>query len=94
MGQVSESPHLLFPLTKSTDPGQLDEQIRKELDKLGITSEADVQAVMDKAETDYEMRIKIGEARKEIRRLMELKRKGVKLMQRGHRKWKEVYYPK
>jgi len=92
MGEVSQSPHLLFPLTKSTDPGQLDELIRAELEKLGITKESDVQTVFDKAEADYELRVKIHEARKEIRRLMELKRNGAKLMQVGNKKWKEVSY--
>ncbi len=94
MNQVSSSPNLLFPLTKSTDPGQLDESIRAELEKLGITKESDVQAVFDKAEADFEYRVKVQEVRQEIRRLMELKRNGAKLIQIGHRKWKEAFFPK
>lgn len=94
MGQVSQNPSLLFPLTKSTDPGLLEEQIRVELEKIGITKESDVQAVLDKAEEDYEYRIKIEETRKELRRLMALRAEGKKLMSVGHRKWKEVYYPR
>ena len=94
MGQVNNSPNLLFPLTKSTDPSQLDESIRAELEKLGISKESDVQAIFDKAESDFEYRIKVQEARQEIKRLMELKRNGAKLMQMGNKKWKQVYYPK
>ena len=89
MGQNSQNPSLLFPLTRSLDPrsGELDELIRIELEKLGITKESDVQAVIDKAEEDYELRIKVEEARKEVRRLMDLKREGYSLMQRGYKKW-------
>jgi len=92
--QTSQSPHLLFPLTKSTDPSELDELIRAELEKLGISKESEVQAIIDKAEADYELRVKVQEARKEIRRLLELKRQGAKLMQMGDKKWKQVIYPK
>ena len=94
MGQVSQNPSLLFPLTKSTDPGLLEEQVRVELEKVGITKESDVQAVLDKAEEDYELRIKVKEAQREIRRLMKLRAEGAKLMSAGNKKWKEVYYPK
>lgn len=94
MGQVSQNPSLLFPLTKSTDLGLLEEQIRVELEKVGVTKESDVQTVLDKAEEDYELRIKVEEARKELRRLMKLRAEGKKLMSMGKRKWKEVYYPK
>jgi len=93
MGQVSQKPHLLFPLTKSTDPSQLDELIRAELEKLGVTKESDIQAILDKAESDFEFRIKVEESRKELRRLMELKKWGAKLMQMGNKKWKQVFYP-
>jgi len=91
--QVSSNPSLLFPLTKSTDPSQLDELIRAELEKVGITKESEVQAVLDKAEADYEFRMKVQDARKEIRRLMALRAEGHKLMQVGNKKWKQVYYP-
>lgn len=94
MGQVSQSPNLLFPLTKSMDRGRLDELIRAELEKLGVTKESDVQAVLDKAEVDFEYRVKLAEVRQEIRRLMALRAEGKKLMQVGNKKWKEVYYPK
>ena len=94
MEQNGQSPSLLFPLTKSlNDRSELDELIRAELDKLGITKESDVQAIVDKAETDYEERVKLDEARKEVRRLMALRAEGKKLMQVGHKKWAEAHYP-
>ena len=91
--QTSQSPHLLFPLTKSTDPSELDELIRAELEKLGISNESEVQAVVEKAEADFEYRVKVQEVRKEVRRLMKLKEEGAKLMRVGS-KWKQVFYPK
>lgn len=85
-------PSLIFPLDK-TDPSELDELIRAQLEKLGITKESDVQAIVEKAEQDSEMRIKVEEARKELRRLMELKKQGATLMQNGFRKWSPVFFP-
>ena len=61
------------------------------MQKQGITNEADVQAVIESAEADYEARLKVGEARRELRRLMALKAEGAKLMQVGFRKWKQVF---
>jgi len=93
MGKTSKNPSLIFPLTRKLDASELDEQIRIQLEKLGITKESDVQAIFDKAETDYEYRIKVSEARREIRRLMKIRESGGKLMQVGNRKWKQVFYP-
>lgn len=89
----SQNPSLVFPLTRNLERSELDELIRAQLDKVGVTKESDVQAVVDKAEEDYELRVKVDEARKEIRRLMKLRAEGKKLMSVGHKKWKEVYYP-
>lgn len=86
------SPSLLFPLY-GVDRGELDELIRAILAKQGVTSESEIQAVVEKAEQDSEIRIKIAEARREVRRLMALKSQGLKLMQIGFRKWREVWYP-
>jgi len=94
MGQSAENPALLFPLTRKMEQSQLDELVRAELEKQGIRKESDVQAIVDSAEKDFEYRIKVGEARREVRRLMALKANGAKLMQVGRRKWKQVYYPK
>ena len=94
MESVSQNPSLLFPLTKSVDPSQLDELIRIELEKVGITKESEVQAVLDKAEASYEERIKVAEVQKEVRRLLALRAEGKTLMQVGDKKWKQVYYPK
>ena len=99
MGGTLENPALLFFLPekgvekeRQIDSNQLDEQIRAQLQKVGITKEADVQAVIAKAEEDYEYRVKLEETKKELRRLMALRAEGKKLMQRGWRKWKEVSY--
>jgi len=94
MNQSGGNPSLLFPLTKNLERSELDELIRAQLDRVGITKESDVQSIIDKAEEDYELRVKIDEARKEVRRLMKLRAEGKKLMQIGNKKWKEVYYPK
>ena len=94
MEGVSQNPSLLFPLLRKTDPSELDELIRIELEKVGITKESDVQAVVDKAEEEAEEWVKIEEARKEIRRLMQLRAEGKSLMSVGNKKWKEVWYPK
>lgn len=85
-------PSLLFPLDK-TDPSELDELIRAQLAKLGVTKESDVQAVIEKAEADSEARIKLEETRKELRRLMSLKAEGARLIQTGFRKWESASYP-
>lgn len=93
MEQSAAMPHLLIPFTKDVDPSKLDELIRQQLDKLGVTNESDVQKIVEKAETDFEARVKIEEARKEIRRLMDMKRNGAKLMSVGRRKWRQAFYP-
>ena len=92
MEASSQNPSLLFPLTKSLDRSELDELIRNELEKVGVTKESDVQAIIDKAETDYEERVKLDEARKELRRLMKLRAEGKSLIQIGNKKWKEASF--
>lgn len=90
-GMNKSNPSLIFPLDK-TDQSELDELVRAQLAKLGITKESEVQAVIDKAETDSEARIKLAEVRKELRRLMDERKKGNKLMQVGFRKWSPAFY--
>jgi len=90
-GMNKANPGLIFPLD-GVGRSELDELARASLQKQGITSEADVQAVIENAEADYEKRIKVGEARKELRRLMALRAEGAKLMQVGFRRWKQVFY--
>ena len=85
------NPSLLFPLD-NMDSSELDELIRAQLEKVGVTKESEVQAVIDKAEADSEARIKLEEVRRELRRLMALKKDGARLMQTGFRKWKQVFY--
>lgn len=91
MGASKSNPSLIFPLD-GLDKSELNELARALLQKQGVTKESDVQAVINSAEADYEQRIKIAEARKELRRLMALKAEGAKLMQSGFRKWKQVFY--
>ena len=93
MGMSRLNPSLLFPLD-GLDPSELDELIRAQLAKVGVTKESDVQAVIDKAEEDSEARIKLAEVRRELRRLMKMKEDGAKLMQVGFRKWKSAFYRK
>ena len=85
-------PNLLFPLD-GVDRGELDELIRAILAKQGVTNEAEIQAVVEKAEQDSEVRIKVNEARAELRRLMSIRAKGIRLIQIGFRKWRECFYP-
>ena len=97
MGGTVENPSLMFYLPeregRQVSENQLDELIRAQLEKVGITKESDVQAVINKAEEDYELRVKVDEAKKELRRLMDIKLKGGKLMSVGHKKWRQAFYP-
>ena len=92
MQGTKENPGLMFLLPKMGE-GQLDEFVRKELEKQGVTSEAEVHRLVEQAEKDYEKRLKVEEATKEVRRLMAIKEAGGKIMQVGFRKWKQVFYP-
>lgn len=86
------SPSLLFPLDK-IDRSELDDLVRAILAKQGVTKETEIQAIVDKAEQDSEVRIKIHEARQEVRRLMAEKKKGNSLISVGFRKWRVAFYP-
>lgn len=92
LGQTKESPSLVVPFYK-IDKSELDEIVRANLAEQGITDEADVQAVIDEAEVQYEQRRKVEEARKELRRLMAIREGGGKLMSVGNKKWKQAFYP-
>ena len=85
------NPSLLFPLD-SVEPGELDELIRAILEKQGVRNEAEIQTIVEKAEQDSEIRIKVAEAKAEVRRLMKIRAAGGKLMQVGFRKWKQAFY--
>ncbi len=87
-----DKPALIFPLM-GVDRSQLDELVRAILAKGGVTEESEVQQVIDKAEQDYEVRLKVSEAKAEIKRLMKIKAEGGKLMQVGFRKWQQAFYP-
>lgn len=91
-GMSKANPGLLFSLD-GVDAGELDELIRAILAKGGITAEAEVQAIIERAEEDAEVRLKVAEAKAEIRRAMEIRKKGLSLIQRGYRKWVECFMP-
>jgi len=93
MEGTEKNPRLVFFLPKA-DPGHLDELIRKQLESQGVTKEADVQTIVNKAEEESEQRIKVEESRREIRRLMGLKAQGATLIQNGHKKWREAFFLK
>lgn len=91
MQQTQKNPGLMFPLA-SVDRAQLDQQIRQQLEKQGITEEGKVQSIVDSAEKQYEQRVKVTEAKREIHRLMDIRRAGGKLMQAGFRRWRRAFY--
>ena len=100
MGGTADNPGLVFFLPEKgglpeqqIGKSQLDELIRSQLERVGITKESDVQAVMERAEQDYEYGVKVDEAKKELRRLMEIRAKGGKLMSVGNRRWAQAFYP-
>ena len=92
MGGSKANPSLLFPLD-GVERGELDELIRAILAKGGVTAEAEIQAIVEKAERDSEIRIKVAEAKAEVRRLMKIRAAGGRLIQMGFRKWKQAFYP-
>jgi hypothetical protein len=85
------NPFLLFPLD-NVEKGELDELIRAILAKGGVTDEAEVQAVINRAERDFEIRRQVYEARMEVRRLMALKAAGAKLISTGYRRWRQAFF--
>jgi len=91
-GLLLEKNGLLVPLSKKMGASQLDEILHIQLEKQGV-NQADHARIVAEAEAAYEKRQKVEEAGKEVRRLMALRAEGKSLMQYGHRKWKEVWYP-
>lgn len=94
MDGTPANPNLLFILNRKLERSELDELVRAQLQLQGITGEAEVNAVIDAAEKDYEERVKTQETIKEIKRLMAIRAAGGKLMQVGYRKWKQAFYRK
>ncbi len=92
MQGTKQNPSLIFPMTAKTEMGEMDELVRRILEKRHITNEKEVQALVANAEQGYEDRRHLQEARKELHRLMDIKAKGGKLMQKGFRQWKQVFY--
>ena len=86
------NPTLLFPLD-GVERSQLDELIRAILAKQGVTEESEIQAIVERAEQDSEIRIKIAETKAKVRKLMAIRSAGGQLMQVGFRRWRQVWYP-
>lgn len=93
MGGTKKNPSLMFVLNRKLERGELDELVRAQLAQKGITNESEVQTIVDQAEKEYEDRIKVEEAKREIARLMNIRRSGGKLMSTGFRKWRQAFYP-
>tara|TARA_Y100000310_G_scaffold328372_1_gene396414 strand:- start:4540 stop:4887 length:348 start_codon:yes stop_codon:yes gene_type:complete len=91
MQGTEQNPNLMFFLPKM-EPSQLDELVRSELQKQGITNESVIHDIIEKAEAEYEKRRKVEETQREVRRLMKIKEAGGKLMQVGFRRWKQVFF--
>lgn len=89
LGGTKQNPNTIIPLYR-TERSELDELVRALLEKQGRTGEVD--KIIEQAELDYENRVKVDEARKELRRLMAIRASGGKLMQQGFRKWKQAFY--
>lgn len=90
-GQMTKAnPSVIIPLYK-TERQELDDLVRAIAEKQGQSSQ--VESLVEQAEEGYENRLKISEARKELRRLMELRRNGNSLMQVGFRKWRAAWFP-
>ncbi len=91
MAGTRQNPNLMFFLPK-TSGNQLEDLVRSQLSKQGITDEAAVNKVVEQAEQEYEQRLKVQEAEREVRRLMTLRAQGAKLIQVGFRKWKQAFF--
>ena len=86
------NPSLIFPLD-GVERSELDDLIRAILAKQGVTDEKEIQLIVEKAEQDSEIRIKVAEAKAEVRRLMSIRRRGGRLIQAGFRKWRQAFFP-
>jgi len=85
------NPNVLFPL-EGVEKSELDELIRAILAKMGVTDEVEIQAIIAKAEADREVRMKIFEARQKLRKYMEMRRQGQRLIQNGFRNWVPAFF--
>lgn len=97
MGGTKQNPSLMFFLPqgkgKQMGEGQLDQLIRSNLARQGITKESDVHTIVEKAELQYEQRIKMQESHQEAKRLMALRAAGARLISCGFRKWRQAFFP-
>lgn len=70
---------------------QLSETIAKQLESQGV-SPAGHAKIVEQAEVEYEMRVKVDETVVELKRLMAIRLEGHPLVQRGFRKWKQASF--
>ena len=89
---TKDKPDLVFYLNRGLDSGQLAEMISKQLESQGVRKE-DHAKIVAKAEEQYEQRIKVEEAEKELKKLRAFKANGATLIQRGFKKWSPAYLP-
>lgn len=64
--QSREQPSVILPLYKELDNSELDELVQAALEKQGIPKEK-FHDLLEQAEKDYEYRLQLEEARKELR---------------------------
>ena len=93
LGGTAEKPSLMFVFNHKLDRSELDHIIRANLATQGITDEAEIQTIINKAEIQYEQKLKNLETMREAKRLLEIRAKGGKLMSTGYRKWAQAFYP-
>ncbi len=84
--------NLAFILSPKVSRGHLDELVRKQLEQQGITKETDVQAAVDKAEKDYENRVKAAEVKKHCDDMLAIRAAGGKIMKVGDKRWAQVFH--
>lgn len=65
MGRSRANPSVIIPLSKHLSNDELDELMQATLEKQGVPKEQ-WQAVMERAENDSALRVKVEEARKEL----------------------------
>ncbi len=94
--QLDNKTNLLIPINLKSgkvavDDHELDDLVRTSLGKKGYT-EAQINAMIEKAEKNFEYFLKVEEAKKQLRQCREWKLKGNHLIQVGFRKWLPAFF--
>ena len=87
-----KKPWIIIPLNDKLERSELDELVRGQLEKQGVSSESAVHNMVEKAEQRYEQRIKTKESSERLNQYLEWRKQGLKLMQVAFRKWAPVFY--